>query len=144
MVSRVSSVGCSLEVSRPERLEHVGDLGVDVLAGLGAGGERADPASGVVLGEHPADDRAAAVADAGEDDLWGVVSVICGSFVGRGVDEQVADQGDGEGSADDLGGDETGDGAGVDAGERVGEDPADGDGRVGERVEDVNQYAAPM
>ena len=54
-----------------ELLQHVGDLGVDVVAGLGAGRQCDDASSRVVLGEHAADDGAAAVADAREDDLRG-------------------------------------------------------------------------
>ena len=49
--------------------KHLGDLGVDLLAGLGAGGQGDDPATGVMLGQDATRHGPAAVADAGEDDL---------------------------------------------------------------------------
>ena len=159
MVSRVSSLGCSSEVSRPSFSRTSATSAVDVLPGLGAGGEGGDAAAGVVLGEDPADDGPAAVPDAGEDDLRDVPVAVsrrgwCSSGVPRGgvgfvvgvlvrdddvvcaladVRVEPGDEADGDGGADELGDDETGHGAGGDAGEGVGEDPADGDGGVRER-----------
>ena len=59
-----------------EVLQYVGDLGVDVIPGLGAGRQRDDSASCVVRRQHPTDHRASAVAHAREDDLRGVVGVV--------------------------------------------------------------------
>ena len=171
MVSWVSSWGARRGVEA-ELLQHLGDLSVDVVAGLGAGRQGGDAAAGVVLGQDAADDRPAAVADAGEHDLrcvgggssdtsadWvmsapggglgflaGVVLVGDDDVVSALTDVRVKpqDEADGYGGADDLGADEPRDGPGSDAGEGVGEDPADGDGGVGERRREVNQYAAPM
>ena len=55
------------------------------------------------------------------------------SAVARGVGIQRGDQRQPDQRADELGGDESGYRAGGDAGEGVGEHPADGHGRVGER-----------
>src|SRR4051794_31221361 len=51
-VSWVSTLGCSLEVSRPRFCSASATSGVDVFAGLGAGGLGADAAMGAGLGEH--------------------------------------------------------------------------------------------
>ncbi len=72
-------------MSRPRDSEDVGDLRVDVLAGLGARRQRDDAALGVVLGEHPGRDRAASVADAGEDDLRDVLGHGCAPSVVSGT-----------------------------------------------------------
>ena len=121
-----------------ERLERLGHLGVDVLAGLRARRQRPDAPAGVVLGQHPADDRAAAVADAGEDDLrdgrgWPRRSV--GLLIGsgrrvRGRREEAAgpeahvDQGDEDGHLDERADDA---GQGLAGGDAEGGD-RDGDG----------------
>ena len=68
---------------QPQLLQRVRDLGVDVLAGLGAGRLGAHPSLGVVLGEDSADHRPATVAHAGEDHLGHLVGRWLGVRVGH-------------------------------------------------------------
>ena len=115
---------------------------MDVLAGLGAGRQRNDCATCVVLGEHTTDDRTAAVAYAGEDDLRSVivrghgwrlrvsgleVAVAEPRCAGRATNQPDCQKG-----ADELGSDEARHRAGRDPGEGVGEHAGDGDRGVGE------------
>ena len=155
MVSRVSSLGCSGRCrGRASRGRRRPPGGCARRAGCRRRGR--DPSAGVVLGEHAADHRAAAVAYAGEDHLgaaggtrrrssggragraaplarsgcaWGTTT---SSAASADVGVEPADEDDGDGAADELGDDEAWHRARGDAGEGVGEHPANGDGGVRE------------